>query len=223
MTPIFKFFKNVFSNDKEPHEVPVSNDVHELLAQNRERILRNRTEREEREKAKRKAKESAAGASSSVTSGDDAFSGVPSLAALSSPYSPWQYKSVLDEYELDEDTPEPGDDDYVESVEEGASEGEECSTDDDRDEACADSDDSGSGSDSSSDDSYSSSYDSGSSYESSYDSGSSYSSSSYDYQDSSSSSYSSSSSDSSYSSSSYDSGSSYSYDSGSSDSGSFGD
>lgn len=213
MTPIFQFFKNVFSNDKETHEVPVSNDVHELLAQNRERILRNRTEREEREKAKRKAKESAAGASASVTSGDDALSGVPSLAALSSPYNPWQYKSVLDEYELDEDTPEPGDDDYEEPVEEGASEGEECSTDDEQGEACADSDDSGSGGDSSSDDSYSSSYDSGSSY----------SSSSYDYQDSSSSSHSSSSSDSSYSSSSYDSGSSYSYDSGSSDSGSFGE
>lgn len=213
MTPIFKFFKNVFSNDKEPHEVPVSNDVHELLAQNRERILRNRTEREEREKAKRKAKESAAGASSSVTSGDDALSGVPSLAALSSPYNPWQYKSVLDEYELDEDTPEPGDDDYEEHVEEDASDGEECSTNGDQNEACADSDGSGYGDDSSSDDSYSFSYDSGSSY----------SSSSYDYQDSSSSSYSSSSSDSSYSSSSYDSGSSYSYDSGSSDSGSFGD
>ena len=221
MTLIFKFFKNVFSNDKETHEVPVSNDVHEILAQNRERILRNRTEREEREKAKRKAKESAAGASSSVTGGDS-LADVPSLAALSSPYDPWKRQTAfLDEYELDEDTPEPGDDDYVEPVEEGASEGEECSVDDDRDEACVDSGDSGSDSGSSSDDSYSSSYDSGSSYESSYES-SSYSSSSYDYQESSSS-YSSSSSDSSYSSSSYDSGSSYSYDSGSSDSGSFGE
>ena len=159
MTLIFKFFKNVFSNDKETHEVPVSNDVHEILAQNRERILRNRTEREEREKAKRKAKESAAGASSSVTGGDS-LADVPSLAALSSPYDPWKRQTAfLDEYELDEDTPEPGDDDYVEPVEEGASEGEECSVDDDRDEACVDSGDSGSDSGSSSDDSYSSSYD----------------------------------------------------------------
>lgn len=85
MTPIFKFFKNAFGGDKEPHQVPVSNDVQEILAENRERIMRNRTEREEREKAKRKAKESAAGTSSSVTIGDDGFSGVPSLAALSSP------------------------------------------------------------------------------------------------------------------------------------------